>query len=100
MRGPIQILSETQAVSETFRLPGGVGFILMDNHAGGTWILEARSPENQWVPLGGPAGVEFDEPGMSALHCASTLDYRLRGGTVGARAWLYGNDDSAFGGPV
>ena len=50
---PVKILSATQAASDIFKHPGGIGvFIGLRGHAGGEWSLFAEFPDETWVNVG------------------------------------------------
>ena len=89
----VRILSSTQAESDVFHHPGGVGvFIGMRAHAGGTWSLWAQFPDGEWEDVGS-GDVEFTDNSIRVLFDApAVLSYQLRGGTQGAVAWLLSNE--------
>lgn len=84
-----QILAANQSEAE-FRHPGGIVFILIGSHAGGTWKVQVRDPDDtEWID---------DDPALEASgsqiviwHGSPELRYRIVGGSVGAKAWLVRN---------
>lgn len=94
-RDRFQILTETQTTSDTFSLRGGPVFILLSDHAGGTWTLEIQNPDGDWVDIGeGAGGVSFDDNGLVYFYGMPWMSYRLTGGDDGAKAWI------AYGDPI
>ena len=82
-----QVLSVGQSVGDVWTAGGGLGLIVLDSHAGGTWTLQIESPGGEWVAT----DVTFDDDGIKAgFVTAIGLRYRLAGGTAGARAWAAG----------
>ena len=88
MRVPHPILASTQDTSDTFRTRGGISFLLLSGHAGGTWKLQVEDPDGVWVDVTGDQGVQFNDDGYQVFYADSELTFRLTGGTVGAKAWL------------
>ena len=89
---PVKILSSTQAQSDIFNHPGGIGvFIGLRAHAGGTWSLFAEFPDGTWVDVG-EGDVQFEEDAIRIFDAPAVLRYQLRSGDVGAVAWLLSNE--------
>ena len=90
---PTQILTATQTQSDTFMHPGQDGaFIALRSHAGGSWTLRAKFPDDQWVDVG-TGDVEFTADGICLFDAPRDgFEYRLEGGTAGAVAWLCLNE--------
>ena len=86
-----KILESTETTGQPFRAAGGVLIIQLEEHAGGTWRLEARSVSNPtvWVE----DEMTFTDDGRKAFYASPELDYRLTGGAVGAVAYLLSNRD-------
>ena len=80
-----KILGDADATGKEFSTPGGVCLIQLENHAGGTWQLEAmKIDKTGWVE----DEMTFDDDGLQAWWSAQELTYRLTGGSVGAQAHL------------
>ena len=82
-----QFLDITQATSEAHEAAGTrySGTIFLTDHAGGTWTLQAQSPDGDWVDT----NVTFKDNGIqSSIIFEQGIHYRLAGGTVGAKAWI------------
>ena len=88
MIAPKQILMAAQTTGPWFSVKGGPAFILLTNHAGGTWNLEAEAPDGSVAEIGGDGGVSFDGDGKVYWHGTPWLRYRLNSGDAGAKAWL------------
>ena len=89
-----QILASTETTGSAFSTPhGGLVFILLSAHAGGVWKLQVKSPDDEWVDADGDAGIEFIESGYKSWYCDVDAEYRLTGGTAGAKAWISSNRD-------
>ena len=85
----VLILAATQSTSEEFEHPGGVGvFVALRAHAGGTWSLWAKFPDDTWTNIGS-GDVEFTADAIKLIDApAAGFVFQLRGGTAGAKAWL------------
>ena len=83
-----QILSITQTISEEFQLPGGNSFITLAVHSGGTWKLQMKTPDDEWIAFD---DVIFAAAGQKAFVSVFGPMYRVTGGTVGAKAWISTN---------
>ena len=93
-----QILDITEATGSVFMVRGGAPtfsgpqdllsaqIVIMDIHAGGTWNLEVRVPDGNWVPT----GIELTSIDVHDFRSSGELEFRLTGGTVGARAYATG----------
>ena len=97
---PQQILESDQTTGDSFRVLGGDYWVTVTEHAGGTWNLQFRSPyrgsdgtvEN-WHNL----GIEFDDNDAVFWKASPHYDYRITGGSEGARAWV---SDTIFRGSL
>ena len=87
-----KVLAATQDTSDEFLHPGGLAFLLLSAHAGGTWKLQCLSPDAEWVDCDGTAGVEFSSSGMIVWYGQGLLNYRLEGTVAGAKAWILSNN--------
>lgn len=92
-----QILDVTDADSKimTF-LAGGTSFsspqelfsrqqIAMSVHNGGEWVLHMETPDGIWIPLD---EFMFSKIDVFAFWAEPNVRYQLRGGDVGAKAWV------------
>ena len=81
-----QILASTQMTSTTFSNVTGLIQLTLTDHAGGTWVVQRQSPNNEshWIDL----DVSFTNEGSKVFYSSPFTSYRLHGGTVGATAWL------------
>ena len=84
----VQVLEDTDTTSSTFKMPGGVQFVQVGGHAGGTWVVELENPDGDWVGL-----FNFDADGEKAFNSFHGDTYRLHGGNAGAKAWASGAYD-------
>ena len=90
-----QVLKADQLIGATFRVRTGnptftgsqdlaaIHHVLLTEHAGGTWELQARDPDDpdDWVAT----DIEFDDNGIKTFHASPEVEYRLAGGTIGAK---------------
>ena len=90
-----RILKDDQATGASFRVRTGnptfsgsqdlasIHHILLTEHAGGIWVLQARDPDDpdDWVD----SDVDFDDNGVKSFHASPELEYRLTGGSMGAK---------------
>lgn len=83
---PKKILESNEAVGDAFLIEHPRAFIVM-KHAGGTWNLEILLPDGTWLNIGA-GGVQFTSGGLFHFYAVPAMNYRLRGGSVGAEAWL------------
>ena len=82
-----QFLIATQTTSDEHPAAGGrySGTIFLTDHAGGTWTLQAESPDGDWVDT----NVTFTADGIqSNIIFEQGISYRLNGGSAGAKAWV------------
>ena len=78
-----QILTATQTTSDETHLSGSLAFVILEGHAGGTWVLQIKGPvTDTWIDT----DVDFTGSGIKAFDSNGELLYRLTGGTVGAVA--------------
>ena len=82
-----QILDGTQNVSAEFG-GGNTHFALMiDEHAGGEWTLQAHTPAGHWIPVHDQA--RFSGSGVWTVATPPPgVPLRIAGGVVGALAWV------------
>ena len=84
-----QILEDDQTEGSEFSVAEPRAFILLSDHAGGEWKLQVRNPEGDWVDIAdGSGGVSFEDNGLVFFYAQGWLNYRLNGGSEGAKAWL------------
>ena len=92
---PKLILSASQSMSDEFNVAGNRVFILLKDHAGGTWDLEVMAPDGDWVVIADDSGgVQFDSDGLVLFYGMPWMTYRLNSGNAGAKAWV------AYGDPI
>ena len=91
----IQILTGSETTSLEFGSRGQYAAILLASHAGGTWTLQVKTPEDpaQWVDT----NVTFTGDNMESFVAMPGVTYRLDGGTAGAVAWVYDNGEAFRG---
>ena len=94
---PLQVLTAAQTTGAEFHHPGELAFLLLSAHAGGTWKLQVRSPDDEWVDADGDAGIEFRESGYKVWYGDALSRFRLTGGTAGAKAWLVTSERAGVG---
>lgn len=86
MADPIgNILTATQANGRVFKMGGGPWAIKLKNHAGGTWVLQVRTPgetDADWVDT----DVDFTDNGIKFYNSSNEFEYRMSGGSLGATA--------------
>ena len=91
-----KILEAADSTSAPFYGPGENGYILLVDHAGGTWQLEQQVPGRdpaEWVYVGSASNpLQFTGNGVLSFYSDKDAVLRLTGGGAGAEAWLYGND--------
>lgn len=82
-----QVLHETQSTSDVWTTAGGPGWVLVEQHGGGTWTLQVRAPVGgSWIDL----DIEFDNDGLQDYSVPAGSSLRLTGGTAGASATAWG----------
>ena len=77
------VLTATQTTGDEFNLPGGTQTLILDDHAGGTWVLQVRGPGGNWIDT------DIDsiaESGIYAFVAHAGGQYRITGGSAGAIA--------------
>ena len=85
-------MAATDAASREFHVKGTVAFVMLTKHAGGTWTVEMKSPDDEWVDI----DQDFDGNGVKAIHAENDLAYRVTGGTQGATAWVIDNRENFY----
>ena len=82
-----QILEATQVDGDPFSVDGADYFIVLAGHAGGTWHLQLRDPGDAtaWRDL---SDQEWIDNEIHDFRGGAGLQYRMHGGSVGARAYL------------
>ena len=85
---PIQVLDTAQTNGTVFRFAGGPYWVVMTNHNGGTWNLQYRSPHSAttWTNVNGVNWTSSRDRRFN--NTPRGLEFRLSGGTAGARAWI------------
>ena len=79
-------LKSTQTASDPFYLNGGDYFALLSDYTGTEiWLLEIENPDGDWIGT----GVTFTNNGIKVFKSTQLLRYRLSGGDVGAKAWVF-----------
>ena len=79
------ILSDVQTTSAEVGLEIGAYQAIVAGHAGGTWVTEYQPAAGEpWIDL----DVDFDGDGVQRFVAVHAGRYRIRGGTVGAKAWI------------
>lgn len=86
----LPVLSSTDTTSATFAVELRTGTsgecwlqVLVEGHAGGSWILQARRRGGAWVDTDVAA---IDANGVWRWAASPVWEYRLTGGTAGAVA--------------
>ena len=85
-----QVLFANQTISDVVRLIGGTHHLVLANHAGGDWQTEYRpkaeedSNDDVWIDI----DIDFSGNGIQRFESVENGDYRIKGGSVGARAWI------------
>lgn len=89
------ILAATETTGTEFSVQGQYADITLAGHAGGTWTLERKTPEEtpRWVAT----NVTFTEDNVIGFIPMPLAVYRLAGGDMGAVAWVSGNSDAFRG---
>lgn len=90
----VQILDTTETESAEF-LPLGDEVVLVSNQSMGTWLVEAKAPDGNWVDIIDTAG---SDRGATFGASASTLKIswpigligRVRAHSAGAKIWAIG----------
>ena len=84
----MKVLDVTKATSDEWQMFDTVGYIQVDIHTGGTWTLQWRSSEDIaiWIPM----DITFTAVGAKDFNAPRGVTMRLAGGTVGARATVWG----------
>lgn len=79
-----QVLTTTQATSDLWKPDNVQQFVTVSAHSGGEWVVQVRTPDGEWVDL----DVLFDDNGQKTFYTLRGWNYRLHGGTEGAKAWV------------
>ena len=86
------ILTDTQTTSAEVGLDPGTYQAIAADHAGGTWVTEYQPATGEpWIDL----DVDFGGDGVQRFVAVRPGRYRIRGGTVGAKAWIVPENDVA-----
>ena len=81
-----KILSADQATGSVFRpRRNDPHCIALEQHAGGTWILEMKTGNGNWVPVD---GYEWTADATQILEGPVAAEFRLNGGAMGAEAFI------------
>ena len=93
-RAPVtEILKATEAIGSEFSVNLDRVFLLMEGHVGGTWTLQIKTPDGTWMDIADDSGgISFDSDGLQFFYAQPWLNYRLNGGTTGAKAWLLSSE--------
>ena len=90
-----QILKNDQATGASFRVRTGnptftgsqdlsaIHHVILTTHAGGTWVLQAHDPDDDddWLDT----DINFTDNGIKSFNASPEIEYRLTGGTIGAK---------------
>ena len=81
-----QILNKKDEISIDITNYAGLAQITVDEHQGGTWVVQRRKPGGKpgWMDL----EVEFSDNGCKIFYIVPTITYRLSGGNKGATAYI------------
>ena len=90
MTDELKVLESTDAaMGREFSCPGGPMEISVEDHAGGTYTLQIKTPSGRWLDT----DITFTDNGVKDFRSTSSrkVRYRLQTGAVaGAVAWVYG----------
>ena len=89
----MQVLEDTQTEGREFSLRGTYGEVLLSKHSGGTWTLQRKTPDDEWIDT----NVTFVQNNATSFVVMPGQTYRIEGGTAGATAWAYDNSDAFRG---
>ena len=88
----MQVLTATQTTSAEVELGSGAFQATVAGHAGGTWVTEYQPATGEpWIDL----DLDFAGDGVQRFVTVRPGRYRIRGGTVGAKAWIVSEGDSS-----
>ena len=81
------VMTPVDAISMEWGGISGELYIILNPHTGGTWVVEIKDPDGEWVNIS-PTSGGMDEAGMYWYKSSAAIRYRLSGGTLGAKAWV------------
>ena len=81
------MLDTGDSVSDEFLSPGGIIFAHCDTHAGGTWVLQLKSPGDEWTDAD---DVSFADVDILQFRVPQGALCRFNGGSAGARIYVSG----------
>ena len=82
-----QVLAPAQTTSDEWAGIPGEGYIEIGAHAGGTWLLQKKTPDGEWIDIS-PEPNPFTASGLWWVKFIGPARYRLTGGDAGAKAWV------------
>ena len=89
------VLEADQQTGAEFRPSGKEEMILLAGHVGGTWVLQVKTPDGEWINT----DVDFTNDGIKAFMSTPNFAYRMNtddAANVGARAWATGSNYQSF----
>ena len=89
-----QVLDTTQTTSDVWTGIGGDTSVIIGAHAGGNWMVQVKAPDDTWIAVD-PSGDPINSAGMWWYKSVSSYQYRLTGGTAGAKAWVAASNGSS-----
>ena len=82
-----QILEATQETSDEFGRGNTPFSLMIDEHAGGEWELQALTPRGNWIPVHDQA--KFASSGVWTIERPPPgVALQIHGGEAGAFAWV------------
>ena len=81
---PIKILGATQSIGDKWPAIGGIYYVVLDDHSGGTWTVQILTPLGNWIDT----DLTFTDNGVKRFDACPGFFYRINGGTDGASAWI------------
>ena len=78
-----RLVLDTDSSDETFAVEGEE-LLILSRHSGGTWQLDLLDPEGIKVET----LRTFDSNGNQRIAVPAGTQFRLHGGTIGAKAWV------------
>ena len=78
-----EILTATQTTGDSWLASGSDSTVLLDQHAGGEWVMQVQSPLGNWINT----DITFAGNGIKDFSTIQGVAYRLHGGDAGAVAW-------------
>ena len=79
-----QVLQATDDTGAKFNTSGSGFYLLVSGHVGGNWTLQIQVPDGSWVDT----DITFADNGVKFFHSSKHFQYRVTGGTTGAKAWI------------